>query len=412
MLKTLTPLFCNIACSFKMKFFTTIICKVIYVLLAVTAFFHTNHVQAETWQVKDCGTIAIWDQGTAIALNDKGNVLCKRGHMPGRSDEIWAVSTDNSVVILPQANKPQMFQGYLHNYYLDWLTVNLDGVIGIQNKQYQDGFVPEIIIWNFNEGLKKYNFNPSIKFRYSADIKIAKCSNSKYLAITCNDDIYILKDEKLINISPQLRNELESIGFNFYDIKWNAISINNNGVIFGVFQGYEKHPFKDKPVLVYEDCFIWNNGCIILMKFSFDKNAYRSYIQSHAQLNNNNEVFLYLNNISWIWSETDGYKDITLYHNPENKNEGILGHAKAVLDDHTIVYEIGGQYKDIMFQNENESFILKFFEENHSDNIDIGRTYKNLKSDGNISLINNKKELVFQCQFMNEWHPFLLSPKQ
>ncbi len=368
------------------------------------------------WKVKDVGSVATFDESYALDLNDQGQLLVK-GILKdkfNRQTTIYGIGSVNSgLIILPQYN-PSKYS----DHEVFWLKLNKSVAIGIRNIRAGYEFFPELITWNAHQGIKTYNFPPNIKTPYylvsghsSDPLTIAQCYNSKYIALTCEDKIFVLKNEDLIDTSVQLNSKVKELGIHFNDIKWKAIAINDNGQIYGKFDVYEKHPQKDKSILIGEKYFL--TDCERLILIDVPEKVIMESRDRLCHLNNKNEIlFLWYEPTggkrSWIWNESLGFRELTLF----NSQGGCKGFAIAKLDDDTLIFAISNPHDyDFIFVKNDEENLINIFQSYHTDNIDVTQ-YPTLHSYGlklDLCLLNNKKQTVFLGKYFDEIHPFLLN---
>lgn len=391
------------------------ICSLIFLsCLSIFSFL----VADQKWQVEDVGTLALFDQASAIDLNDNGQVLVRAAP---DCLHVWAIgSLGLGATILPKLPTfYQPSQGW--NQFANdvvWQRINNSGVVigcrtffksnqKVQNNQHQ---TPELITWNPLLGLKQYPISSETLINNAPSIEVAQCGNSSHIVFTVNGkNIYTLKEGKIINLSEVLLKEIQNLGFNFYEVKWKGMAVNNNGVIFGKFDCFEKHPYKDKSTLVRETFFLWDGKWITLIEIPEDAKIYISDLINLKHINNNDDVLFNWNGRSWLWNKINGFCELTRY----NDQRGCKENAIAVLDDNTIVYALDGLGgNDLSLQNISEKLLLKYCGIIHSENINNSK-YSSLEGRGfaNGCLVNNKKQIVFHGVFLNECHPFLLTPK-
>ena len=66
------------------------------------------------------------------------------------------------------------------------------------------------------------------------------------MVFTVENKIFALTNENVFDISPILISKIKDLGFNYYETKLFALTVNNHGNIFGKFECYDKHPYKRK----------------------------------------------------------------------------------------------------------------------------------------------------------------------
>lgn len=374
-----------------------------------TCIFGNTGVQVERqWQVKDIGTLKLFDEASARDLNDSGMVLLQSGHSIFST---WAIGNiETGATVLPKL--PIIYPNMQHATEIEWQRINKSGVaLGFRycytpNASFDAKFVtPELITWEHSKGLKQYSISSATHKNYSAKMEVIQCGNSSHIVFNVNDSIFTLEKENLTDLSPVLLKEIQKIGFNFYEVKWTGIAVNDNKNIYGKFECFDKHPFKEKSVLVEERYFLWDGKNITLIETPADMIIWIDSSWKH--LNNNNEVLINSGNRSWLWSKVGGFVEVTRY-DPQGNYEG---RAIAVLDDRTIIFLLGNK---LLVQSGHESSLLEYYDKMHSDNIDTSEYQYKIsgKFNRDICLVNNKKQIVLWGTFLKEDHPFLLTPKE
>jgi hypothetical protein len=380
-------------------------------IFALVPFFCHAELQNKVWQVKDVGSLTIFDWAESLELNDSGQVLFRTKIIQTNKD-VWAVGQiDSSATILPTL--PKHYPQYQHATEVNWQRINKSGmVIGDRtyfrptNTSSVVQCIPELITWSPTAGIKQYTISSVTYQNRNPVMKIAQCYNSEHVVFTLEDRIFILKAEKPIDLSPILLKEIQKFGINYYEIKWKAIAVNNYGFIYGKFEYFEKHPFKEKSIFTGEKYFLWNGNDIILIEIPEQSIADLSDHLRH--LNNNNTILFKLNqNVSksFIWDRNTGLSEAFFYNNSQNN----YGHAIAVLDDGTTIFSLGGG-SIYLLQDECEDCQLKF-SDNSSKNIDFSQYPSLIGKNHDLVLINNSKQILIKCKYFGEEHPFLLNPK-
>jgi len=371
-------------------------------------------VQTHKWEVKDIGTVALFERAHALDLNDNGQVLLTCTTKD--SYECRGIGNFELGFTL----LPQLQQG---NTKVIWLKINGDDTaIGIQNIHVGGGYrSPELVTWNKVRGVKKYNFDPSIKAPVDwvgrngptihDHIVIAKCGNSSDIVLSLDGKIFTLQNGQLIDLTPKLDIEAQYHGFNFYKMSWKGLSVNNSGKIFGLLECFDKHPYKETTIFSASKLFHWDGK---FLKFiDFPENTKLSDSLSSFYMNDNNTISFHWSantkKESWIWDVENGpleLKELELNHGGYKYKFHVL----AVLNDGTIVWFSNDHqaWQAILFQDE-DGFLPIYF--NEKQNIESSN-YPDVKLSypGYYPIINNQKEIILNGKFFGEEHPFLLTP--
>lgn len=367
----------------------------------------------ERWKVNDLGTIAKFEYVQALDLNDAGQMLleCYDG-----AKKVQALSSvEAGLNLLPQL-PPKRGTSDTDIY---WLKCNRCSVVGIRSLFINRMFVPELVTWNPINGVRKYSFNSTLVSQHMwasgapGDlIKIASCGNSDRIALTCDDKIFTLENDKLTDLSPRLVDALSRQGENFYHVKWKAFSVNNHGAIFGKFECFDKHPYKDKELFKGTKLFYWNDEVLKVQGIPENVNFGDNFCSGY--LNNQNQIsfkWVSSNKIeSWLWDTESSeiqLQECSFFSDGEKLRCYIL----AVLDDGTLVWQWGNE--GLIIQQD-DNFSLLVFQ-------DIPINPDVFECDGYSSLalsypnfyypiINNQMQVHLRGTFYKESHPFLLTP--
>lgn len=377
----------------------------------------------DQWIIQDAGTVASFSYAEPIDFSDSGHVLFSYKNY-NKIDLTYGIgSSESGLILLPELPK----RAGKSDTQVYWKRVDSSGrVIGIKSMRNasNNGYYPILVTWSPTEGLMQYNFDSSVQSPYSLageydllnGIMTGQCENSNEIVLTFNGRIFVLKNDKIVDVTSKIESEFKNHGFDFYKLKWSGLAINDNGVIFGLVECYSKHPFKDTPILENKKVFLWSNR--ELLTFDMNKNNFNNFY-----LNNNDKAsFNICGDKAYIWDmRTNSLEDAsfiseevykTIYNTTEDSIQFWdlkIRSLIAVLDDGTTVMSLknGG----VLLENE---FNYYYFNPSELTSSKIKNNYSDIRInslDDHFPTVNNKKRICVRGIFINESHPFIIMPK-
>lgn len=205
-----------------------------------------NIIETAQVEIKDIDTLSHFDEAYLMECNSNHQALIY-GRSKGEPYRWGFWDFEKGMLLFPEKSSD--------GWEDEWLRINRNGlVVGVHQRlgKSHNAFYYDIITFDLEEGYKTYKADFENKINMEKGDFIARCRNSEWIVINRKADnskdnkILSLKDGKIMDLTPSLYGYTESFGLDVGG--WIVSDVNSEGMFFGKFSHYEKHPFKDKKI--------------------------------------------------------------------------------------------------------------------------------------------------------------------
>ncbi len=390
---------------------------------------YSTEVNEKKWRLRDLGTLSKFESSSLLECNDMGQVLMLGD---SRKNPPQYVFFDSDFGLVP-IQKPSVDE-----WQHQWLRINKSGlVVGLLKRNgVNNGYYEDLITWNMIRGYRVYRSQFTTRMcnvDEQARQFIARCRNSNLVVINRraddseNNQVLILKDDELINITHVLKNQARKLGFDAGG--WLISDVNSQEMLFGSFHHYEIHPYKDTKIKKDKYYFVQDAGSFYIVEcpkhfnmqwahgtplrngdgtYSFDV-AGRVFFRSAGSCIDD----------SMIWTREDGLKKLESPLSAITTQEGSCNPiAICLLHDGTVVWRknvyllekdgVCCSFSHNVYFLEKDGVCCSFphlVPENLHE-------YPELKYPHGYSPLFQENRGFLQCEVFGESHPFMMEFKQ
>lgn len=398
--------------------------------LAIISYVMNLWANDYKYEIQDLGVVPLYGISTAVDLNDEGQVLlyCKDKMESWRcpilqcGDDAKIVLWDAQKGLEVIAEESNMEESSLSLYKINnlgWAGGNITYYIQKEDEEghCQTTSITLPVLWSSQEGLKVLKILDSLNARL-VDMNDHQQIVGIYIPNEKNTSCFKRYSKRIFIWEQEEARDLgidqELINLGYYPLDYCIVNINNKGEILGAFSYGEKHPYKNLWREVGTKVFFWD-GHVKVLEDIPAKN-FQSYFNDDddwnlekcgVHLSDDSQVLVSganypLQSSFWKWEKNEDNASNWNLDNLPNVGTftSISRYHSKLVGEHFHHFIIWDPQHHIYEKIYNEEQLLKLFDTSQ---------YPELNSLKFIR-VNNRGQILFQANFWNERHAFLLNP--